>query len=104
MHRNLLRTTVSRHFGANSARSLFLAGLIGSIIGTLPVDTVAQPAIPPVSPQAPPIIEQRPGRPTFRNDTVYTYRPDDSGPAARMPGCPADRECAPRARATRVPQ
>jgi hypothetical protein len=105
MHRsNLLSAAVSRRSIVSAARYVCLAGSIVANIVALSTVAVAQQASSAASPQAPPSTEQRPDRPTSRDDTVYNYRAHDSGPAARMPGCPADTECAPRARATRVPQ
>lgn len=101
MRSNLLRVFVWRSSAVSTRIYALLNWSIVAILVAMSTGAFAQQAPSTAPPEAPPSIELRPGRPTSRNDTVYMYRP---GSPARMPGCPADTECAPQARATRVPQ
>lgn len=59
---------------------------------------------PPTAPDVPTAAQDRPSRPTFRNDTVYAVQPDAPASAGRMPGCPERTDCSPKVRPERAPQ
>jgi hypothetical protein len=79
--------------------------LLASLSMLVVLEAQAQPAPPPITPPDVPTANQdRPGRPTFRNDTVYTVRPGAPASEVRMPGCPERTDCSPKVRPERAPQ